>query len=69
MKPLLDVQGRWSVLPRTGVLLIERGRSREGEHLFVYPFAGRHAHEGLSALMAWRLAKLTPTTFTFSIND
>ena len=35
----------------------------------MYPFAGRHAHEGLSALMAWRLAKLTPTTFTFSIND
>lgn len=69
LKPLLDVQEKWSALPRAGLLLIERSRSREGEHLFVYPFAGRHAHEGLSALMAWRLARSTPTTFTFSVND
>lgn len=69
LKPLLDVQAQWSALPRPGVLLIERSRSREGEHLFVYPFAGRHAHEGLSALMAWRLARIQPTTFTFSVND
>ena len=69
LKPLLDVQAAWSALPRPGLLLIERARSREGEHLFVFPFAGRHAHEGLSALMAWRLARLKPTTFTFSVND
>lgn len=69
LKPLLDVQAEWSALPRPGLLLIERSKSREGEHLFVFPFAGRHAHEGLSALMAWRLARLKPTTFTFSVND
>ncbi|MDO9452876.1 MAG: ligase-associated DNA damage response DEXH box helicase [Stagnimonas sp.] len=69
LKPLLDVQAEWSALPRPGLLLIERRKSREGEHLFVFPFAGRHAHEGLSALMAWRLARIKPTTFTFSVND
>jgi ATP-dependent helicase Lhr and Lhr-like helicase len=67
--PLFDVQAAMSALPLPGVCLAERARSREGEHLFVYPFAGRHAHEGLSALLAWRLAQRLPTSFTFSFND
>jgi len=67
--PVLALQAGRSALPRPGLLLVEQSRSREGEHLFVFPFAGRHAHEGLSALMAWRLAQRTAATFTFSIND
>ena len=38
-------------------LLVERFRSREGQHLFLYPFAGRNVHLGLASLLAWRLAK------------
>jgi ATP-dependent helicase Lhr and Lhr-like helicase len=67
--PLFDLQAQVSALPLPGSLLVERTRSREGDHLFVYPFAGRHAHEGLSALLAWRFAQQAPASFTFSFND
>ena len=43
--------------------------SREGQHLFLYPFAGRNAHIGLGSLLAWRLAKHAPNTFSIVIND
>lgn len=69
LQPLLELQARWSRLPRPGLLLVERSRSREGEHLFVFPFAGRHVHEGLSALLAWRLAQRQPLTATLTPND
>jgi len=69
IQPLLAVQAQWSELPRPGRLVIERTRSREGEHAFIYPFAGRLAHEGLATLCAWRLGQLTPATFSLSVND
>ncbi|MEX0430126.1 ligase-associated DNA damage response DEXH box helicase [Spiribacter insolitus] len=69
IKPLLQIQSSWSSLPRPGQLLIERTRSREGQHLFVYPFAGRLAHEGLATLTAWRLGQQSPATFSLSVND
>ncbi len=53
--PLLEVQSRWSRIPLLNELLIERWQSRDGHHLFLYPFAGRLVHEGLAALWAWRL--------------
>ena len=68
-KPMLETQMRLSHLPTPGTLLIERFESREGQHLFVYPFAGRNAHIGLASLLAWRLAKDAPNTFSISIND
>ena len=68
-KPMLETQMRLSHLPTPHTLLIERFESREGQHLFVYPFAGRNAHIGLGSLLAWRLAKDAPNTFSISIND
>jgi ATP-dependent Lhr-like helicase len=44
-------------------------RSREGHHLFIYPFAGRNVHIGLAQLLAYRLARLEPNTFSLSFND
>ena len=41
----------------------------EGQHLFLYPFAGRYVHIGLGSLLAWRLARDKPNTFSISIND
>jgi len=67
--PLLEVQARWSRIPAVNELLIERWRSREGHHLFVYPFAGRLVHEGLAALWAYRLAQRIPNSFSMSVND
>ena len=68
-QPMLQAQQRLSRLPRPGRLLVERYRSREGWHLFLYPFAGRHVHMGLAQLLAWRLGRLQPNTFSLSIND
>ncbi len=68
-RPMLEAQQRLSQLPRPGLLLIERLRSREGHHLFLYPFAGRNVHVGLAQLLAWRLARQQPNTFSLSIND
>lgn len=67
--PMLQAQRRLSQLPTPGHLLIERYRSREGHHLFVYPFAGRHVHLGLAGLLAWRLAREAPNTFSLACND
>jgi len=68
-RPMLATQMRLSKLPTPGTLLIERFQSREGQHLFIYPFAGRNAHIGLGSLLAWRLARDAPNTFSISIND
>jgi len=53
--PILAIQKRWSELPDDRILLVEHAHSREGEHLFVYPMAGRLVHEGIGSVMAYRL--------------
>ncbi|EHR72560.1 Lhr-like helicase [Burkholderiales bacterium JOSHI_001] len=67
--PMLDAQSRLSKLPTPKTLLVERFASREGFHTFVYPFAGRYVHMGLASLLAWRLARDAPNTFSISVND
>ncbi|SEJ08628.1 ligase-associated DNA damage response DEXH box helicase [Pseudomonas sp. NFR16] len=69
VSPLLEVQRQWSALPRKDTLLAETLKSREGWHLFLYPFAGRHVHLGLASLLAWRLSRDTPLTFSIAVND
>lgn len=69
LRPLLKTQQAWSQIPRLDELLIEQVRSREGFHLFFYPFAGRLVHEGLAAIFAWRLAQFGPITFSMAMND
>ena len=44
-------------------------KSREGWHLFLYPFAGRQVHLGLAGLLAWRIAQPERNTFSIAIND
>ncbi len=68
-QPMLAAQARLSQLPRQGRLLVERFESREGHHLFIYPFAGRNVHIGLAQLLAWRLAQSEPNSFSLSVND
>ena len=68
-RPMLAAQARLSKLPLRGRLLAERFRSREGHHLFLYPFAGRSVHIGLAQLLAYRLAQAEPNAFSMSVND
>lgn len=69
VKPLLQVQCEWSALPTNVTLLAESLRSREGWHLFLYPYAGRSVHLGLASLLAWRVGKHQPNTFSIAVND
>jgi ATP-dependent Lhr-like helicase len=69
VRPILELQAKWSRLPAPDELLIERVRTREGHHLFFYPVEGRLVHEGMAALFAYRLAQLGPITFTLAAND
>ena len=69
LKPLLEVQARWSALPTAGSLVAETLHSRDGWHLFLYPFAGRNVHLGLASLLAWRIARHQPNTFSIAVND
>ncbi|MBX3354979.1 MAG: ligase-associated DNA damage response DEXH box helicase [Phycisphaeraceae bacterium] len=68
-RPVLEAQARRSRLPRPGETLIEACVTDEGSHLFVYPIEGRLVHEGLAALLALRLGRRVPATFTIMIND
>ncbi|HYD34110.1 MAG TPA: ligase-associated DNA damage response DEXH box helicase, partial [Methylophilaceae bacterium] len=69
VKPLLDIQLDWSGLPTEDNLLAEIMVSREGWHLFLYPYAGRSVHLGLASLLAWRVSKHQPNTFSIAVND
>ncbi len=69
LQPLLAIQRTQSQLPRADQLLIERTRTREGDYLFVYPFAGRLAHEGLAAVLAWRLSQRLKGDYGYAVND
>ncbi|HBI68661.1 MAG TPA: ligase-associated DNA damage response DEXH box helicase [Massilia sp.] len=69
IRPLLEIQEKWSALPTIDTLVLESMKSREGYHLFVYPFAGRSVHMGLASLFAWRIGRVQPITFSIAVND
>lgn len=69
LRPLVEIQQRWSALPTSDTLVVESMKSREGYHLFVYPFAGRSVHMGLASLFAYRVGRTQPITFSIAIND
>lgn len=69
VRPVLDIQRRWSVIPAQDELLLESVRSREGYHVFLYPFEGHFVHEGLGALVAWRISQIHPRTIGVTMND
>lgn len=69
LKPLFDLQRERSVLPDRSQFLIEYFRSTEGYHVVMYPFEGRFVHEGMAALVAYRIAQIQPITFSIAMND
>ena len=66
---LLKLQHAWSRIPRRHEMLIEQTETREGHHIFFYPFEGRQVHMGLSALLAHRIARHRAATFSLSFTD
>jgi len=69
LKPLFDLQRERSHLPSEKEFLIEYFESTEGYHVLMYPFEGRFVHEGIAALVAYRIAQITPITFSIAMND
>ncbi|MBS1512718.1 MAG: ligase-associated DNA damage response DEXH box helicase [Bacteroidetes bacterium] len=69
LKPLFKLQNLLSHVPKEDELLIEHIETKDGFHLFVYPFEGRLVHEAMAAILAWRISQITPITFSFAMND
>ena len=66
---LIQMQATLSIVPGPDESLCELCKTREGHHLFLYPFEGRLVHGGLAALLAYRLGKLRAGTFSIAVND
>ena len=69
LEPLFETQKKLSHLPLQDELLIEHIYTKDGYHLFVYPFEGRLVHEAMAALLAFRLSQITPISFSIAMND
>jgi ATP-dependent Lhr-like helicase len=69
LEPLFRLQEELSHVPKANELLIEQIETKDGYHLFVYPFEGRLVHEAMAAMLAYRISKITPITFSFAMND
>jgi ATP-dependent Lhr-like helicase len=69
LKPLFDLQAKLSHLPQSHEFLIESFKSKEGHHLLFYPFEGRLVHEGMASLLAFRISKIKPASFSIAMND
>lgn len=69
LQPLMHLQRERSHLPAAHEFLIEYFQTEEGYHVVMYPFEGRFVHEGMAALIAYRIAQLHPITFSIAMND
>lgn len=69
MRPILELQRRWSAVPRLGELLAESLEWKNHWSLVLYPFEGRMVHEGLASLVAYRISKQSQVTLSMTVND
>ncbi|UIR57709.1 ligase-associated DNA damage response DEXH box helicase [Sphingobacterium sp. SRCM116780] len=69
IRPLFELQAQITHVPMENEFLVELIQTREGYHLFAYPFEGRFVHEIMAALVAYRISKLVPITFSIAMND
>ena len=69
LRPLLQLQATRSHLPKKDEFLIEYFETEQGHHVVMYPFEGRLVHEGLASLVAYRMSRIMPITFSIAMND
>ncbi|RZK77173.1 MAG: DNA ligase-associated DEXH box helicase, partial [Pedobacter sp.] len=67
--PLFERQAKVSHVPKSDEFLIELINTRDGYHFFAYPFEGRQVHEIMASLIAYRLGKIKPISFSIAMND
>ncbi|NQV51596.1 MAG: ligase-associated DNA damage response DEXH box helicase [Flavobacteriales bacterium] len=69
LKPLIERQQHYSIVPQAHQFLIEEFESKDGHHVIMFPFEGRFVHEGMAALLAYRISLLQPISFSIAMND
>lgn len=69
LHPLVARQNEHSHIPSEDEFLVESIHTKEGYHLFMYPFEGRLVHEVMAALIAYRISCLIPISFSMAMND
>ncbi|MFC7337828.1 ligase-associated DNA damage response DEXH box helicase [Haloferula chungangensis] len=69
IEDILSIQRKWSQIPNDEVLQVEHCHSRQGEHLFIYTFAGRLVNEGIGTLAAHRLTDGQSQSIQVTQND
>jgi ATP-dependent Lhr-like helicase len=69
LQPLFQLQNELSHVPGENETLVEYIETKDGHHLFIYPFEGRGVHEVMASLLAYRLSLIQPLTFSIAMND
>jgi ATP-dependent Lhr-like helicase len=67
--PLFDKQKDMSYIPKENEVLIELIDTKDGYHMFVYPFEGRLVHQSMASLLAYRLSLIMPISFSIAMTD
>jgi ATP-dependent Lhr-like helicase len=69
LTPIFELQRTLSAIPGEDELLIELIQTKDGYHLFCHTFEGRLVNEAMAAILAWRISRIQPITFSFAMND
>lgn len=69
LSPIIEVQKALSRLPGRNYLLMEETATKEGKHLFIFPFEGQRVHEALASLLSVRMSELSKATFSFAVSE
>lgn len=69
LSELMELQRKWSHIPKTDEVLVERHSSRDGDSLMLYAFEGRSVSEGIGALLAYRISREVKNTISIAVND
>ena len=69
LSDLMQLQRRWSHIPKSDEMLVERCKNRDGDAIMLYPFEGRSVSEGLGALLAFRISQKHGITLSIAVND
>jgi len=69
LHPLFNRQAEHSQIPAEDEFLVEKITTKEGYHLFMYPFEGRLIHEVMASLIAYRISRFYPISFSMAMND
>lgn len=67
--PLFDKQKDVSYIPKENEVLVELIDTKDGYHMFVYPFEGRLVHQSMASLLAYRLSTIKPISFSIAMTD